>query len=475
MDVVEIPQYAINLLQTFQGGGASPANVLLMTNKTTGSGAGVQVDFDTSVLYTLPVQPNPDNTVFNGLVALDMDWDGDKDIWAFTGAAGSRYIQNDARVAHGSSLHFRIVDGEGINSLFGNTVQLFDAAGKLVATQTINPQAGNQTNDSSAIVDFYGLNPDESYSLALYKSVNGVSNDVGGLALAGGNAIENVSAAWSGFKAGAANSAYVLTTEKDGEVHNADIGNGIVGTGYNDTFFATLGSDSYEGGGGTQPSSSSLSWTSTGGMDVIDYKLAGESAVTVDLSQSGMQATGYGSAALSNIEGVAGAGGNDVLTDGAGANLLNGRGGNDVLNLTHGGHDTLLYQSLSATDATGGNGADRVTGFTAGQYESTASADRIDVSQLLIGFQAGSSDIADYLSATQEGGNTVISIDRDGAGTQFTAAQLLTLEGVSTSIQTLSANHQLVTGGFANAGSAEASADLAAMLQDTSLHAQMGS
>src|SRR5690606_27639671 len=134
-----------------------------------------------------------------GAVAFDLDWDGDKDLVFFRSNGVTTYISNDSAPAAGESLHLRIVDAEGINVFFGNTVQLYDSAGNWVASQIINPQSGMQTNDSTAIVDFHGLDPNETYTAVLLTHVNGESSDVGGVAVAGGNTIERVNATWSGL------------------------------------------------------------------------------------------------------------------------------------------------------------------------------------------------------------------------------------------------------------------------------------
>jgi hypothetical protein len=52
--------------------------------------------------------------------------------------------------------------------------------------------------------------------------------------------------------------------------------------------------------------------------------------------------------------------------------------------------------------------------------------------------------IGDHVKDTNSGGNTVISIDRDGAGPVFDSTPLATLNGVSTDLATLLAQHQLV-------------------------------
>src|SRR5690606_21042875 len=145
----------------------------------------------------------------------------------------------------------RIVDREGFNVFYGNTVQLFDSQGRLVATHILNPQSGVGTNDSTGIVHFYNLDPRETYTVALLRTVSGVSQDVSGVAsLSEGAAtlgtVEVVNRSWTGLRPGASNAAYVLVAESDGDVNNGS----YAGTGYNDTFFGTAGNDTFIGGGG---------------------------------------------------------------------------------------------------------------------------------------------------------------------------------------------------------------------------------
>jgi hypothetical protein len=431
MDIVELPRAGAN---------ASP-------NLYINNGGG---SFTTSTLGAVL-------SGINGALAVDYNWDGAVDVIAYKGAANAILLQNNNAVADGTSLHLRIVDANGLNVYYGNTVQLYNSAGTLVGSQIINPQGGMLGGDSSAIVNFYGLSANDSYTAVLIKSVNAASQDVGGLATLGGNTIENVNASWTGLTTGAATNGYVLSGEAGSNVANGK----FIGTGYNDTFFATAGTDSYEGSGGTVVDvSGNRTWSATGGMDIVDYKLAGSTALTIDLSNAGAQNTGFGTATFSNIEGLAGGAGNDTFTGTAGDNQFEGRGGNDTFNIASGGRDTLLYKLLVTANATGGNGADMANGFKVGLYEGAPDADRIDLKALLIGYTADADGaahyvngvatidagdlIANYLQVTNSGGNTVISIDRDGTGGTHAMTTLLTLNGVTTDLATLLANHQLV-------------------------------
>ena len=464
MDVIELPGMGNS------GGVANADNTGPINLYTNTTAAGV-VSFTTTNLLTeigkttigTSAVSGTNSGPVTGAVAIDIDWDGDRDLLAFTVKGQTTYIENKNNVAYGTSIHLRILDEEGINSLYGNTVQLVDeATGRVVSTQMINAQSGNQTNDSTGIVDFYNLDASKTYSAVILRQKNNAAADVGGVTSVGSNTVEIVNTAWAGLKAKEANHAYVLTTEAADNVANANKGNGIVGTGYNDTFFATLGNDIYNGSGGTTTISGIKSWSNTGGLDIIDYKLAGSTPLVVDLSILTAQNTGFGTVTLKNIEGVAGGSGIDTLSGNALNNYFDGRGGNDIFDLSKGGQDTLMYKLLNNADATGGNGSDIVNGFTVGTVEATPNADIIDIKDLLVGYTADldgaaryingvatidtGDTIANYISVTQVGNNSVIGIDRDGAVGGINYTTLATLNNVRTDLETLLANHQITIG-----------------------------
>ena len=463
MDIIEIPYYP----------GSTPAanqNVLLFTNKT----ANGVVDFSQQTLTTVPRLLSPPSggtataagSTITGLISIDIDWNGAKDLILFTHTKGAFTVVNETKIDYGTSLHLKVLDHEGINSFFGNVVKLYDSKGNLVSTQVLNPQAGNQTNDSTGIVDFYGLDANETYSAVLVRAVSGVAQHIGGAKVVGDYTIAdgNINAAWSNLKATEAYDAHVLTAEGANAVNNANHANGIVGTGYNDTFYATKGSDIFTGGGGSVIVSGERVWSDTGGIDMVSYQHAGlTSGVTVDLSVKTAQTVGSQMAhTFINIEGIIGTEYGDTFTDNEGDNVFNGRGGNDTFNLSHGGRDTLLYEVISNLDATGGNGSDQVNNFTVGNYLATPNADRIDIQDLLIGYQMdvdgpahwingvatidAGDKITDYLSVTHSGGNTILNIDRDGAGSGFGMTAILTINNETVDLATLLANHQIIVG-----------------------------
>ncbi|HAX9850416.1 TPA: Ig-like domain-containing protein [Escherichia coli] len=382
----------------------------------------------------------------SGVAAMDYDWDGAVDVLVTKQSGSVFLIRNTNTVSYGTSLHLRITDPNGINVYYGNTVKLYNSAGVLVATQIINPQSGMGVNDTSALVNFYGLNAGETYNAVLIKSTGTTASNID----------QTVNTSWGGLQATDATHAYDLSAEAGTASNNGK----FVGTGYNDTFFATAGTDTYDGSGGWVYSSGTGTWLANGGMDVVDFRLS-TVGVTANLSSTAAQATGFNTSTFTNIEGISGSNFNDILTGSSGDNQLEGRGGNDTLNIGNGGHDTLLYKLLNASDATGGNGSDVVNGFTVGTWEGTADTDRIDIRELLQGsgytgngkasyvngvatLDAQAGNIGDFVKVTQSGSDTIVQIDRDGTGGTFATTNVVTLTGVHTDLATLLANHQLM-------------------------------
>ncbi|MCS5456962.1 Ig-like domain-containing protein [Enterobacter asburiae] len=107
--------------------------------------------------------------------------------------------------------------------------------------------------------------------------------------------------------------------------------------------------------------------------------------------------------------------------------------------------DTLIYQVLNSTvgNATAGNvsstAGDHWTGF------SLAQGDKIDIGDLLVGWDGNTASLGSYIHVTNSNGNTVISIDRDGAGATYTNTTLVTLDGVQTTYDELVNQQHIIT------------------------------
>lgn len=110
----------------------------------------------------------------------------------------------------------------------------------------------------------------------------------------------------------------------------------------------------------------------------------------------------------------------------------------DVINGSAYG-DTLVYHLLNSASATGGNGADTWKDFH------MADGDKINIHDLLTGWNPATSNIANYLSVSYNGTSTIISIDRDGTGATHTPTQLVTLENTHVTLDELVQQNHIIT------------------------------
>lgn len=113
-----------------------------------------------------------------------------------------------------------------------------------------------------------------------------------------------------------------------------------------------------------------------------------------------------------------GYGGNDELYGGQGDDYLNGGAGDDFL--TGGaGADSFAFDVITL------GSIDTVTDFNMGQ------GDKLDISQILFGYDPLTSAIDDFISFTTAGSNTSVSVDRDGTGSTYSVQAIATLSGVT--------------------------------------------
>lgn len=96
--------------------------------------------------------------------------------------------------------------------------------------------------------------------------------------------------------------------------------------------------------------------------------------------------------------------------------------------------ETLIYNVLNET------GGDHVSNF------SLAAGDKIDISELLVGWNGDRATLGEFIQVSNSDGNTVISIDRDGADARYTPATLVTLEEVQTTYEELVNQNHIITG-----------------------------
>ena len=216
----------------------------------------------------------------------------------------------------------------------------------------------------------------------------------------------------------------------------SSIANTINGLGGNDVIEGGAGNDILDGGGGT---------------DTLTYVNAA-SAVTVNLSTASSQNTGgAGSDTISNFENLTGSAYNDTLTGNSSGNVLYGGAGTDTI--SGGDGNDFLYGGAGVDTLAGGNDADTfilkaVDAFASVDTISdfnTGQGDKIDIIDLLVGYDPLQSAIDDFVTFTTSGGNSIMSVDRDGTASTYTSAQVATISGVTgLDPDTLLANGNLI-------------------------------
>ena len=131
------------------------------------------------------------------------------------------------------------------------------------------------------------------------------------------------------------------------------------------------------------------------------------------LGSSALNGTGN---ALGNV--LTGNSAGNTLDGGAGSDVIAGGGGVDTL--TGGtGSDRFDYNAI-------GEGGDSITDFTAG-----VGGDKLDIKDMLVGYNPSTSVLADFVQLSDSGGNTIVSVDADGAGGSDSSSQLVTLQGLT--------------------------------------------
>ncbi len=162
----------------------------------------------------------------------------------------------------------------------------------------------------------------------------------------------------------------------------------LIGGAGNDTYVVDNAGDSISDSAGIDTVHASVSYTLVAGLE------------NLELSGAAIRGTGNVSA--------------NIITGNANANILNGVGGNDTLDGGM-GNDTL----------TGGAGADIFT-FTATDGVSDTvtdfnrvQGDKIDISNLLTGFDPMADDITQFVRIDTVGTGSVLFVDADGGGDNF--------------------------------------------------------
>lgn len=170
----------------------------------------------------------------------------------------------------------------------------------------------------------------------------------------------------------------------------------MIGGAGNDTFVVDNAGDTIsDAAGALDTVESSTNFTLGAGLE------------NLELYGAALRGTGNGAANVitgnANANTLSGLGGNDILDGGIGADTLTGGAGADVFTFT-------------ATDGA----SDTVTDFN------SLHGDRIDIADLLTGFDPLADDITDFVRIDTVGTGSVLFVDADGGGDSFVQIATLT-------------------------------------------------
>ncbi len=212
----------------------------------------------------------------------------------------------------------------------------------------------------------------------------------------------------------------------------------ILGSNYNDNLFGNASANRLTGGLGDDylyGSAGADVMDGGSGFDTVSY-MASTAAVNVNLATNTHTGGDAAGDSLLGIESVVGSSYNDTirgstanesLYGGSGVDTLYGGTGNDVL-VGGAGADVLWGETGADTfkfDVASAGSIDTVKDFK------LAESDKIDIKDLLIGYDAVTKAITDYIECTTSGANTIVKVDRDGLGTAYTWQQVATFENVT--------------------------------------------
>lgn len=215
----------------------------------------------------------------------------------------------------------------------------------------------------------------------------------------------------------------------------------LIGNEGDDTFIVSNGMDLIDGGHG---------------IDTLDYSTWGQ-GVTVNLFSGTVDKNGDSVTddAFIFTENFIGTDYDDTITGSDGVNVIHGGGGNDLIYARSGtdilygddgddiiwgvGGDDVLYGGAGADTLRGQAGADTFV-FLAGDAGSVdtiedfsvAQGDKLDISDVLIGYDPTEDVIADFIQITDNGADTTVAVDVNGGGDNFVQiATLLNITGLT--------------------------------------------
>lgn len=247
-----------------------------------------------------------------------------------------------------------------------------------------------------------------------------------------GNNIENLILTGTGAINGSGNALDNIITGNSGN-------NILYGYGGHDVLDGGLGTNTLYGGAGNDiyylnasPSVTTIVEYANEGIDTVNsyitHTLGNNVENSILLGTQVINSTGN---SLAN-----------TLIGNSAANILTGLDGNDILNGKAGldnlfggnGSDTFVFENDSAF-----LNRDIIQDFK------TVQSDKIDISDVLSGYNSATHDIHDFISISTSGADTILSVDRDGLGSTYGSTEIALLKNITgLDIDTMLTNGNLI-------------------------------
>ncbi len=295
--------------------------------------------------------------------------------------------------------------GDDTFAITDGTAKIYENAGE--GTDTVILKAGFAGTSYTMVANIENL---ELITTNARVTGNALSNTMTG------NAANNTMSGGSGGNDvlfGLAGNDKLTTGSGDDTLDGGEGADTMSGGSGNNLYIVDNVGDVVIGGSGIDTVHSTVSYTASSAVENLYL-----------MGSANINATGN---ARANI--LTGNEGNNRLSGGAGDDTLDGGDGDDLLiggsgadTLTGGADaDTFLFDLLSAFTS-----IDTVTDFNTGE------GDVIDIASILSGvYDADTDNILDFVMFEDSGADTIVSIDRDGAGTLYGFQQIALLSGVN--------------------------------------------
>ena len=408
-------------------------------------------------------------TAINGTGnAIDNTLIGNSAANALSGAAGDDiyYVSTGDSVVETASNGNDTVYADVNWTLSVNVENLFLTGSALTGTgntlaNILTANAGNNTLDGGTGADTLigGLGDDiylvdNAGDVVIENADEGIDTIQSSVAVASlGNNIENISLTGAASVDATGNSLNNIITGNNGNniLSGGDGNDALDGGSGADTLYGGNGNDFLNGGVGADDmsggSGDDIYVVNVGTDSVVENANEGTDTVISGINYT--LGTNFENLVLSGTTGIDATGNsvNNTITGNTGANLLRGSSGDDVIfgdtgnDTIHGdadndtlwggdGIDTLWGETgadtFGFTAATAYSGVDIIKDFSA------AEGDKLDLKDVLDGnFNVNTDDLLSFVQVAQSAGNTLISIDVDGAGTAFGFVQISNIQGVT--------------------------------------------